>query len=82
MSEEETMSRTCTKCGARFLGGRLYWATGKRGDPRDLAGLVCQPYGDASCINPQRDATGGDTWAKRLDFLNAFGSEFDMKRIE
>ena len=27
---------TCPTCGAQWLGGQLYWATGKEGDPHDL----------------------------------------------
>jgi hypothetical protein len=82
MSEGESLSKSCTKCGARFLGGRLYWSTGKPGDPKDLAGLVCQNWGDATCINPMRDAKGGDTWAKRLEFMQAMDSELDLPPID
>ncbi len=79
---QDPSGQTCPKCGARFLSGRLYWATGKPGDPKDLAGLVCQPYGDQTCINQMRDQTGGDTWKKRLDFLNALGTELDLPKME
>jgi hypothetical protein len=81
MDNQEPLGKTCPKCGARFLDGRLYWATGKSGDPKDLAGLVCQPFGDATCINPMKDAKGGDTWQKRLDFMNHFGDELDLPRV-
>lgn len=81
MTNEETLSQTCLKCGARFLGGRLYWATGKPGDARDLAGLVCQNWGDEKCINPMRYDTTGDTWQKRLDFMNHMGDELDLPRV-
>lgn len=78
MSTDES-NRTCPKCGARFLEGRLYWSTGKPGDPRDLAGLVCGPFGDNTCINPMKDSKDGDTWKKRLEFMenvvNTFQSE-------
>ena len=82
MNNEEAPGRTCPKCGARFLEGRLYWATGKPGDPKDLAGLVCQPFGDASCINPMKEEKGGDTWDARLRFLNAMASEFDHSQFD
>lgn len=60
----------CKKCGATFLNGTLYWSgTGKQGNPVDLASLVCQPYGDDNCINPERNTQGGDTWAKRTKFI-------------
>jgi hypothetical protein len=82
MSEEEGLSQICPKCGAKFLGGRLYWATGKPGDPKDLAGLVCQNWGDASCINHARHEAGGDTWQKRLEFMNHMASELDLPPID
>lgn len=77
MSADE-LTRTCPKCGARWLGDQLYWATGKKGDPKDLAGLVCRPFGDERCINQQRDEEGGDTWQKRLNFMEAMQSELDI----
>lgn len=79
---QEPLSLTCPKCGARFFNGRLYWATGKPGRPEDLASLVCQPYGDSTCINFKKEQAGGDTWQKRLDFLNAMASELDLPRID
>lgn len=78
----ESLSQTCPKCGAKFFEGKLYWSTGKAGDPRDLAGLVCKNWGDTNCINPMRDADGGDTWAKRREFMNAMASELDLPPIE
>lgn len=75
-------SKQCPKCGAQFLDGRLYWATGKAGDPKDLAGLVCQNWGDQTCINPMRYEKGGDTWKKRLDFLNLMANELDLPPID
>jgi len=82
MSSEDNLTKACPKCGARFLGGRLYWSTGKPGDPRDLAGLVCQNWEDATCINPMRDDKTGDTWKKRFEFMNALASELDLPPIE
>jgi hypothetical protein len=61
-----------------WLGNQLYWATGKKGDPKDLAGLVCRPFGNDQCINPQREVEGGDTWQKRLNFMEAMQSELDI----
>jgi len=74
----DKLSRTCPKCGAMWLGNQLYWATGKKGDPKDLAGLVCRPFGNDQCINPQREVEGGDTWQKRLDMMKALQSEIDI----
>ena len=62
--------KSCPKCNACFIDGVLRWAySGKEGDPRDLAGLVCKPYGDNTCINPMKNVEGGDTWAKRCQFI-------------
>lgn len=80
MNEDESFSKVCLKCGAKFFEGRLYWATGQPGDPKDLAGLVCQNWGDATCINPMRNETTGDTWQKRFDFMNLMAPELDLPR--
>jgi len=81
MNEDQPFSEVCPKCGAKFFEGQLYWATGKPGDPKDLAGLVCQNWGDATCINPMRNETGGDTWQKRFEFMNLMASELDLPRV-
>jgi len=60
----------CPKCGARFMEGKHYWAgTAKPGNPLDLSGLVCNRFGDDTCINPCRGEDGGDTWEKRAKFI-------------
>ena len=65
-----SMSRAeCPKCGAVWLAGQHYWATGAVGNELDLAGLVCNTLGNHQCINPKRGDDGGDTWAKRLEDL-------------
>ena len=61
----------CPKCGASWVAGQLYWSTGKEGCPHDLAGLVCNNYGDASCINPVKGSDSGDTWENRLNALKS-----------
>ena len=71
MSEKEVSSLSlsrveCAKCGAVWINGQHYWKTGYVGNEVDLASLVCQPYGDEQCINPQKNVEGGDTWAQRL----------------
>ena len=60
--------KQCGKCGAKWIDGQLYWATGKPGKEEDLAGLVCNNLGDDQCINPKRSNTTGDTWEKRDDY--------------
>ena len=59
----------CDKCGAVWLNGQLRWRTGKEGKEEDLAGLVCNNYGDDSCINPARGKTEGQTWEYRRGFI-------------
>jgi hypothetical protein len=62
--------KECPKCGAIWLNGQHYWSgTGKEGDPHDLAGLVCNNFGDETCINPCKGSTSGVTWEKRLTQL-------------
>ncbi len=63
-------NKTCPKCGATWIGGQHYWSgTGKLGNELDLAGLVCNSFGDETCINPCKDLDGGVTWKKRMDQL-------------
>ncbi len=83
MSEKETsdLSLTraeCPHCGATFINGQHYWATGAIGNEADLANLVCNtPHGKPDqCINPKRGEEGGDTWAKREKDLSMY-----MKRL-
>ena len=73
-------TKICSKCGARWIEGQHYWTgTGKVGDPHDLAGLVCNKYGDDNCINPCKGSDSGDTWERRLDALNKLGKELENK---
>jgi len=65
--------KVCGKCGARFMNGQLYWSTGKEGKKKDLAGLVCDKYGNEECINELKGTEhNGDTWDKRAAFLAGF----------
>tara|TARA_B100002019_G_C21149364_1_gene537390 strand:+ start:142 stop:408 length:267 start_codon:yes stop_codon:yes gene_type:complete len=72
-----SMSRAeCPKCGATWINGQHRWSgTGVRGSEIDLAGLVCNKLGDFQCINPKKGQDGGDTWEKRLEFLDKMQSE-------
>lgn len=60
--------KQCGKCGAKWIDGQLYWATGKPGKEEDLAGLVCNTLGGEQCINPKHGNTTGDSWQKRDDY--------------
>tara|TARA_E500000178_G_scaffold43151_1_gene38580 strand:- start:191 stop:424 length:234 start_codon:yes stop_codon:yes gene_type:complete len=71
---EKTVSE-CPKCGARWVDGQLYWSTGKEGCPHDLAGLVCNNYGDDRCVNPCKGSDSGDTWEKRAGMIRKLGKE-------
>tara|TARA_B100001778_G_C18526451_1_gene601401 strand:+ start:664 stop:900 length:237 start_codon:yes stop_codon:yes gene_type:complete len=64
------MIRTCSGCGATWLDGQLYWATGKMACPHDLAGLVCNDVKYPHCINPCLGSTSGMTWSKREMFMD------------
>ena len=61
--------KVCNKCGAQFMDGKLFWRTGKEGKLEDLAGLVCDDYGDAECINELKGTKhSGQTWEKRAAY--------------
>ena len=63
-------NKTCSKCGATWIDGQHYWSgTGKLGNELDLAGLVCNKFGDDHCINPCVGMDGGVTWTKRMNQL-------------
>lgn len=70
LSDLKLERKECLKCGAIWINGQHYWSgTGKEGDPHDLAGLVCNKFGDDTCINPCKGSTSGITWEKRLEEL-------------
>jgi hypothetical protein len=74
-----TSCRECPKCGARWLGGQLHWATGKPGKELDLAGLVCNTVNDPTCINPHKGIDGGETWAMRQAQCSLMGVAIEQK---
>ena len=63
--------RRCTTCQACWIDTQLFWSTGAPGNELDLAGLICNtPYGGGpNCANPAKGKEGGDTWAKREEFI-------------
>ena len=78
--------KKCTKCGATWFDGQLFWATGQKGSDADLAGLVCdhvEGEDTVLCINDLRGkAHGGDTWEKRAAALDQLDLDMRKKMIE
>lgn len=73
-------TKTCPKCGACWIDGQHFWSgTNKKGDESELANLVCDKFGDDTCINPLKGTTEGNGWSKRLHSME--GLEKDLKRI-
>lgn len=72
--------KTCPTCAATFIDGVHYWSgTGKKGNPLDLAGLVCNRFcGERPCINPVKGQEGGDTWDARLGRMEDCESEYKL----
>ena len=58
-------SKTCSKCGAHWLEGQLFWSTGAKASEADLAGLVCNKLGNEDCIKPSSGDEYGLNWEKR-----------------
>lgn len=75
LSDLSLSRKECPKCGAVWINGQHFWSTGSKGDEADLAGLVCNKLGDQQCINPQKGNEFGDTWEKRLEFLNKLDAD-------
>lgn len=77
--------KTCNKCGATWMGGKLFWKTGKPASELDLAGLVCNnlpPEAQGECINSQRGKEGGDTWEYRRGFIDGLTQEMKRQQEE
>lgn len=76
-------NKFCPKCGAKWIDGQLYWATGKKGSEADLAGLVCDQYSDEQCINNLKGTKhDGQTWEKRMMEIDRVLAEHDRQRLE
>jgi hypothetical protein len=75
---EESTTKVCPKCGARWMNGKHYWAgTGQEGNETELASLVCDKFGDDTCINPRKGTTDGRGWEERFDMMKNFASKMD-----
>ncbi|AFD02955.1 hypothetical protein [Synechococcus phage metaG-MbCM1] len=72
-------AKECPQCNAKWMGEQLYWSTGAEGCPHDLAGLVCNDYGDERCINPCKGSTSGQTWEFRRGMIAGLMQEHDRK---
>ena len=78
LSDLKLQRKECPKCRAIWINGEHRWGgTGNRGSELDLAGLVCNDYGDEQCINPLKGQEGGDSWDRRLEDLDKFGAKYD-----
>tara|TARA_B100000900_G_scaffold414456_1_gene441144 strand:- start:1869 stop:2111 length:243 start_codon:yes stop_codon:yes gene_type:complete len=76
-------TKSCPQCGATWVDGQHYWTgTGKIGSEVDLAGLVCNTYGDKRCVNPLKGSEIGDTWEKRLVAMRQYGKNVATGEIE
>jgi len=65
--------KECEKCGATWINGQHVWrGTGGSSESSelDLAGLVCNKYGNEQCINPKRGQDGGQTWEYRAGYID------------
>jgi len=63
------------------MAGRLFWSTGKLGDPEVLANLVCdlpQVKRGGGCINQFEGNPSKDSWEKRAAYCDALAEEFDV----
>lgn len=68
--------KECPKCHAVWINGEHRWSgTGNMGSELDLAGLVCNRFGDDQCINPKKGIDGGVTWEYRAGYIDGMIDE-------
>jgi len=73
VSDLKLQRTECEKCGATWINGTHVWrGTGNSSDSNelDLAGLVCNKYGNDQCINPMKGKDGGQTWEYRAGYID------------
>lgn len=73
LSDLKLERKECPKCGATWINGtHVFRGTAASYDKSelDLAGLVCNTRGDATCINPMKGKDGGQTWEYRAGFID------------
>mgnify|MGYP001570077963 CR=1 FL=1 len=76
LSDLSLSRKECPKCGAVWINGNHIWrGTANEGSEINLAGLVCNKYGDQTCINPMKGVEGGVTWEDRLKTLEVLDKE-------
>jgi len=76
LSDLSLSRKECPKCGAVWINGNHIWrGTANEGSEINLAGLVCNKYGDQTCINPMKGEEGGVTWEDRLKTLEVLDKE-------
>jgi len=69
-------TKNCPKCGACWIGGQHFWVgTNKKGNETELASLVCDKFGDDTCINPHKGTTDGKGWENRLNNMNTIDKD-------
>jgi len=74
-------NRNCPVCGAHWVDGQLYWATGKPGKELDLNALVCRklpPDKAKNCANPCQGKDGGVGWEERIAMTEAALNKLDL----
>jgi len=80
--------KQCSICSAQWIDGQHYWTgTNKKGNEKDLAGLVCNNLlkrGEYEkfdqCTNPCKGKEGGQTWESRRLFSDTFDDKINVNK--
>jgi|TARA_B100000530_G_C15583855_1_gene339541 hypothetical protein len=73
ISDLKIERKECEKCGATWINGKHVFrgtAASYQNSELDLAGLVCNKYGNHQCINPMKGESGGQTWEYRSGYID------------